>query len=178
MSLLLDISGFEALFQVHYPALCATAYRIVQDKDLAEDIVQDVFSGLWERQDFLQIDVPLRSYLFRTTIDKSLSYIRKYRNVTDGREGPDTDTNSSGDMAETHMALKEVGHQVEAAVRSLPEGCRTVFILSRFEQLSYKEIAEHLDIPVKTVENQITKALKLLRTTLLMFLVFLILNIF
>mgnify|MGYP003574954400 CR=1 FL=1 len=167
MSLMLDISGFEALFQVNYQALCASSYRIVQDRDIAEDIVQDVFYRLWEKRDSLVITSSLKAYLFQSTINQSLNYIKKYKNALKREDLYGSETMDDINDVEQAMALKEVNQRVEAAVKALPEACRMVFVLSRYDQLSYKEIASKLDISVKTVEGQMSKALKHLRSWLL-----------
>ncbi|WP_256014041.1 RNA polymerase sigma-70 factor [Desertivirga xinjiangensis] len=167
MSLMLDISGFEALFQVNYQSLCASSFRIVQDKDIAEDIVQDVFYRLWEKRDSLIITSSLKAYLFQSTINQSLNYIKKYKNALKREDLYGSETMEDVNDVEQAMALKEVNQRVEAAVKALPEACRMVFILSRYDQLSYKEIASKLDISVKTVEGQMSKALKHLRSWLL-----------
>jgi len=169
MSLMLDISGFEALFQVNYRLLCATSYRIVQDKDIAEDIVQDVFFKLWEKREVLIINTSLKAYLFQSTINQSLNYIRKYKNALKRESAYGEDTASHSNFVEQAMALKEIGSRIDTAMNALPEACRTVFVLSRYEQLSYKQIAVKLDISVKTVENHMVKALKHLRKWLLFF---------
>jgi len=171
MPLLLDISGFEALFEVNYQPLCATAYRIVQDKDIAEDIVQDVFYKLWERRDSLRISSTLKAHLFQNTIDHSVNYIKLYKNAIKSSRQPRLEP-ASGIKSIEPLALKE-GHRVEVAVKSLPEPCRLVFLLSRYEQLSYKQIAERLDISVKTVENQMPKAFRYLKSYLLAVFIFL-----
>lgn len=167
MSLLLDISGFEALFQINYRPLCASAYRIVQSKDIAEDIVQDVFIKLWEKRNSLTINASLKAYLFQSVVNQSINYNKKYRNAQireslfNAAISVDTDTTTE------QMDYKETSVRIDTAIKSLPEACRMVFVLSRYEHLSYKQIAEHLQISVKTVESQMTKALKLLRNRLL-----------
>ena len=166
MSLLLDISAFEALFQVNYQSLVKTAYRITQDKDIAEDIVQDVFIKTWQVKDAHEIETSLKAYLFRCTIHQSISYIRKIKKVDAKEELYSSETINSGDI---NMALKETNRQIENALNMLPPACRIIFILSRYEQLSYKEIAQELNIPFKTVESQMTIALKHLRRCLLLF---------
>lgn len=178
MSLLLDISGFEALFQVNYRALCATSYRIVQDRDAAEDIVQDIFFKLWEKKDILTINTSLKAYLFQSAINQSINYNKKYKNSL-SREGIfNAELGSETDFTSQQMDFKETSIRVDAAIKALPEACRTIFVLSRYEQLSYKEIAKQLEISVKTVENQMTKALKHLRNWLLLLHAFLIFNFF
>ncbi len=176
MSLLLDISGFEALFQVHYQPLCATAYRIVQDKAIAEGIVQNVFRKVWERRDLLKVAIPLKAYLTQTTINHSIYYTRKYGDSLKGDKqwGPEAEADIK--FTAHLMALKEVGSQIDVAVKSLPDVCRMIFILSRYEQLSYNEIAACLNISVKVVENQMAKALEHLRKYLLITLFLIICN--
>lgn len=166
MSLLLDISAFEALFQVNYLPLVKTAYRITQDKDIAEDIVQDIFIKMWQLKDTGDVAISLKAYLFQRTIHQSLAYVRKIKNV-DAKEDlyPEVLTNS-GDV---DLGLKERNRQIENALNMLPPACRIIFILCRYEHMTYKEIARELNIPFKTVENQMTKALKHLRRCLLLF---------
>lgn len=168
MSLLFDLSGFEALFQLHYRALCATAYRIVQDKEIAEDIVQDVFHSLWEKRGSLQIDISLKAYLIRSTINRSINYNKKYSNTLSRELHFGMETSIDANTTEQALDFKETSGKVESAIKALPPACRSVFVLSRYEHLSYKEISRELDISVKTVENQMTKALKHLRQWLLL----------
>jgi RNA polymerase sigma-70 factor, ECF subfamily len=175
MSLLLDISGFEALFQVNYLQLVKTAYRITQDKDIAEDIVQDVFIKMWQNQDSKAITTSLKSYLFGCTINQSLNYIKKIR-IVNARE--ELYSLESVNYGESEPELREMNRQTENALNLLPPACRTVFILSRYEQLSYKEIAHRLDLPFKMVEAQMVKALKHLRNCLLLFTLILISTFF
>jgi len=167
MSLMLDISGFEALFTVNYQPLCVTSYRIVQDRDIAEDIVQDIFYKLWEKRGVLVIDTSLKSYLFQQAIEQSLEYVKRFRNAF-GTESVYTEENLLHNQGnEQAMALKGVSRRVDDAVRSLPEISRMIFILSRFHKLHYEQISSRLEIPVKTVESQLTNALNLLGKFLL-----------
>lgn len=168
MSLLLDISSFEALFQVNYRPLCATSYRIVQDKDIAEDIIQDIFLKLWEKRETLTINTSLKAYLFQSAINQSINYNKKYQNALSRELHFGLETGSDANTTEETFEFKETSLRVNAALKALPEGCRTVFVLSRYEQLSYKEISNQLGISVKTVEAQMTKALKHLKRWLLM----------
>lgn len=166
MSLMLDISGFEALFSVNYQALCATSYRIVQDKDISEDIVQDIFYKLWEKREVLTINTSLKAYLFRTVVDQSLEYVKRFQSAFGKDQFYPEDRLGENMDKEPTMALKGIGRRVEEAVRSLPEVCRMVFILSRYHKLSYREIASKLNIPINTVEAQLTNAIRHLRKSL------------
>jgi len=167
MSLPLDISSLETLFHSNYRQLCAASWRIIQDKAAAEDIVQDVFCKIWEKKESLIITGSLKSYLFKSTINHSLNYIKKARNSEAREELFSSETEAAVNTTEYTLTLKETSRQVETALNLLPAACRTVFILSRYEHYSYKEIAGELDISIKTVESQMTKALKHLRKQLL-----------
>lgn len=174
MSLSFDISGFESLFQVNYQPLCAAAYRIVQDKDIAEDIVQDVFINVWEKREILDISISVKAYLFKSTINQSLNHIKKVSNINQREARYSSEAGEDVNSTEQIIALKETRQRIDAAINALPDGCRTVFILSRYEHLSYKEIASELGISVKTVENQMVKALKHLRKCLILLFLLLI----
>jgi RNA polymerase sigma-70 factor (ECF subfamily) len=174
MSLSFDISGFESLFQVNYQPLCAAAYRIVQDKDIAEDIVQDVFIKVWQKRESLDISISVKAYLFKSTINQSLNHIKKVSNMNEREAQYTSEYNDDVNSTEQIIALKETRQRIDAAIKALPQACRTVFILSRYEHLSYKEIASELDISIKTVENQMVKALKYLRKCLSLLFLFLI----
>ncbi|WP_207424707.1 RNA polymerase sigma-70 factor [Desertivirga brevis] len=160
---MLDISGFEALFSVNYQALCITSYRIVQDKNISEDIVQDIFYKLWEKKELPTTNTSLKAYLFQAVVDQSLEYVKRFQ-CAFGKENlyPEDGYADIKDKDNT-MALKGVGKRVEEAVRSLPEVCRLVFILSRYHKLSYPEIAMKLELPLNTVEGQLTNAIRHLR---------------
>ncbi len=158
--------GVEALFQEYYAWLCRVVYRIIPDGAVAEDLVQDLFLGLWKRRDNLEIRISLKAYLRRSAVNKSLNYIRDrrlqfeddshYENVASKLQG-----------VEAQMAAAEMQQKIDRSIDGLPERCRIVFVLSRFEEMSYQEIADHLDISIKTVENQVSRALKQLRKDLL-----------
>ncbi len=175
----LDFSAFEELFQLHYKALARASFRIVNDKDIAEDIVQDIFCKLWEKREEIHITTSLKSYLYQSTINHSLNNIRKVKR-SDERENAFVSSHSSQEEsnAESQMAVKEIQELVNEAVDLLPNACRKVFVLSRFEHLSYKEIASHLGISPKTVDNQMVKALKHLRTHLKVYIKILLLFFF
>ena len=171
----MDLSAYEALFKMHYAPLARAAFRIVNDPDVAEDLVQDIFFKLWEKKDTLNITISLKSYLYQSTINHSLNYLKKVKR-SDARESFfETSRSEESNNSESYVALKETARQVDLAVNSLPDACRTVFILSRYEHLSYREIAQQLEISVKTVENHMVKALKHLRKCLgaLIFFIFL-----
>lgn len=159
----LDFSAFKSLFQLHYKSLARASYRIISDKDVAEDIVQDIFCKLWEKKDEIQISTSLKSYLYQSTINHSLNHLKKLKRSGIREELFVSSNLSEENNAESNIALKEINEIVKTAVDLLPQACRTIFVLSRFQHLSYKEIASNLGISPKTVDNQIVKALKHLR---------------
>ncbi len=164
--------AFEEAFKNNFKALHAYSYTMLQDEDVAEGIVQTVFMKLWENRERMAIHTSLRAYLYKSVYHESLNYLkhkkvqRKYMEATMveyKRQQTDEVTTDS-----------ELQRQLQEALRQLPEKCRTVFQLSRFEELRYQEIADRLGISVKTVEAHMGKALKVLRLRLADFLPLLI----
>lgn len=166
------IKEYEELFMIHYKALTLTAYRLLNNTKAAEDIVQDVFCILWEKKEQLQITTSLKSYLFRMVINQSLNYLKKNKAQHNRETLYSTYLNNEEDTITNEINFKETGKRIEQAINSLPPACRLVFVLSRYEQFSYKQIANELNISVKAVENHMMKALKLLRSVLSWFLFF------
>ena len=163
MALLLDISALEALFEVHYKSMVITAFRIVQDRDIAEDIVQNVFINAWRKRNNITIRTSLKFYLFRSAIGQSLSYIKKIKNVNALEELKESGREINNFSDDFSFALPDTRKRTEDAIALLPPACRTVFVLSRYEQLSYKEIALKLNVSEHIVETQVSKALRYLR---------------
>ncbi|MEL6864674.1 MAG: RNA polymerase sigma-70 factor, partial [Bacteroidota bacterium] len=160
-------SALQELFQQHYPSVCRTIYRFVQEKNMVEDLAQEVFIRIWEKRHQLEIKTSIGAYINRMAINEAIAHFRKQKRRQMDPEltikaGYGNPTISSEDL---YMG-KELKVQVTEAINSLPPRCRTIFQLSRFEELSYREIAERLDISIKTVENQMGKALKILRELL------------
>ena len=158
--------AFSMMYDEYYVYLVKEAYKLLQDDAVAEDIVQSVFISLWNKKENLDINVSLRYYLRRSTINHSLNHIRKHKKIQDEVDKID-DIQVASDADHTrNLELEELMGSIETAIETLPERCRLIFSMSRFEDMSYREIAENLDISIKTVENQITKALKLMRDIL------------
>lgn len=129
---------------------------------MAEDLAQEVFFELWRRRDSLNIKTSLKAYLRKTARNKTLNYIRDQKLKFDTNEPP-TEIVSTLVNINQEIEEKELKSIIHTAIDNLPEKCGIIFSLSRFEEMSYKEIASQLNISVKTVENQISKALKSLR---------------
>ena len=173
MALLLskrDEAAFEQVFKTHYKNLHAYAFTMLKDEDEAEEMVQQVFFKLWERSEHLSFSGSIAAYLYRAVHNESLNFI-KHQKVKAGHQlHVAYSMKNKSEQAQPKMIRKELENKFREALNELPEQCRTVFQLSRFEDMKYKEIADKLDISVKTVENHMGKALKLLRTKLVDFL--------
>jgi RNA polymerase sigma-70 factor (family 1) len=153
----------ETLFKTCFSFVCKTIYRIVQDTATAEDLAQDVFIKIWNRRDALK-DVYFKAYLHRAAINMALDHIDKHKRR--GAHVQMEDHLEPIQPVSSSIALKQTTQHIQQAIDRLPEKCREIFILSRYEELSYREIATTLSISIKTVENQMMTALKKLRVSL------------
>ncbi|MGV3504712.1 MAG: RNA polymerase sigma-70 factor [Adhaeribacter sp.] len=163
----------ELLFRQYYAGLCKSLYRTLRDASLAEDIVQEVFVKVWDMRHSLRLDEAIPAYLYRSCYHAALNFLKSRK--------PQTDLGSLEDLvpgthtAEQNLGLQETENQVQRAIEALPPKTRLVFSLSRFEELSYKEIADRLEISVKSVEKHMGIALQRLRENLREYLVGLLL---
>ena len=158
--------ALDHLFRTHYTFLCQVVFRMIGDANQAEDLVQEVFYELWRKRAQLNINQSIRAYLKRSAVNRTLNFIRDRKLVVDDESALPLDLASSEAGATQQLQAQELQQQIHAAIDELPERCRIVFSLSRFEHFSNQQIADELDISVKTVENQMTKALRYLRERL------------
>lgn len=165
-----DEAAFKALFTEHYKGMYSYACIILKDEAEAEEIVQSVFVKLWEKQSSLQIETSLKAYLYRMVYNDCMNLIKHQAVVLKFQKEKMYAMKNERDNAEDKIAATQLNEKLSSALRELPEQCRTIFQLSRFEDLKYREIAVQLGISEKTVENQMGKALKLLRMKLVDFL--------
>lgn len=156
----------KQVFYDYYPLMCQTVYRIIQDKDTAEDLAQNVFIRAWRKREQLAITTSLPGYLRKMAINEALYYLRRQSERRDilNRQQPTVSAAPTTPLEE--VLRSETAGQIASTIKQLPPRCRTIFQLNREEGLSYREIAERLDIRPKTVENQIAKALRILRHSL------------
>ncbi|BDS10348.1 RNA polymerase sigma factor [Aureispira anguillae] len=159
-----DPTVLKVIFQKHYPVVYRAIYRIVSDQGIAEDLAQDVFMRLWEKRHEISVDGPLGAYVRRMAVNEALGYIRKHKKYTI-EEVSDQHRLATISSEDLYMD-NELQLEIYKVIDTLPPKCKMVFMLSRFEELSYKEISQKLEISPKTVENQISKALKILRVHL------------
>lgn len=157
-----DSSVMKDLFQEHYSSTCAAIFKFIKDKNLVEDLAQNVYIRFWEKRHQLNITTSIGAYLNRMAINEALGHIRKYKKIKIEEITPMTPAGIT-ENASQNLLQNELKSQITAAINTLPPKCRMVFKLSRFEELTYKEIAQKMDISVKTVENQMGKALRVMR---------------
>lgn len=160
-----DKVSFKVLFDKYYSQLTQTAYLFVKDSDIAEEIVQEFFIKLWIKRNEININSSVKSYLLQSIRFLSINYIRDHKRIAIENFGLEL-INDSIDNQFEDFDYDIIKNKLAAAIDSLPEKCKIIFLLSRKESLTYKQIAEKLDISQKTVENQIGIALKKLREKL------------
>jgi RNA polymerase sigma-70 factor (ECF subfamily) len=156
---------FEGLFREHFKGLHAYATTVLKDDVAAEDVVQNTFMRLWKMNKEGNFPDAPAAYLYRSVYHESLN-ILQHQKVKMAHEQATLHHAATGSTA-TISNLREIEAQLDAALRDLPEQCRTIFQMSRFEELKYKEIAERLGLSVKTIEAQMGKALRILRGRLI-----------
>lgn len=153
----------EVVFKKNYKRLCNVAFQIVNDRDLAEDLVQELFLNLWQKKESIVIKSTLEGYLVRSISNLSLNHLEKHKHLKFAQDAGSVLNLKASESSDKAITNKELRKIVYAALDKLPPKCRTIFILSRFENMKYKEIAEHLDISIKTVENQMSIAIEKLK---------------
>jgi RNA polymerase sigma-70 factor (ECF subfamily) len=161
-----NIKVYETVFLYFYKPLCQHAYSILRNHDEAEDIVQKTFCKLWDQREKIEIYTSIGSYLQKMVHNACLNKIKQMQRQSEHHEEIAYYSVSAGNDVEYAIEYKELHHQIELAIESLPQRCREVFLLSRMQHLSYAEIAKKLQISHNTVETQIVKALKTLRLKL------------
>lgn len=165
------------LFRTYYEPLCNYAYSFLRDKEDAEEVVQSTFLLVWEKRETLEIRTSLKSYLYAMVRNACLNVL-KHQKIRQRHEEEETALAERSRDAIAHtVAGNELEQRIQEAVEQLPEQCRMVFKLSRFEELKYSEIAEQLNISVKTVENHMGKALRIMRERLKEYLPVIILSL-
>lgn len=161
-----DEGVFEQVFRKHYNGLCTYGRSILRDADEAEEIVQTVFVSIWEKRNEIEITQSLKSYLYRAVHNHCLNRIKHQKVREEHQQYAAYYHETAYESVSQTVYKNELEKHLSMAIEKLPEQCRIIFKLSRFDELRYQEIADQLGLSVKTVENQIGKALKILRTEL------------
>ncbi|WP_439184988.1 RNA polymerase sigma-70 factor [Carboxylicivirga taeanensis] len=163
---------YEYLFNHYYARLCAYALRYVERKDYAEDVVSDTFFKMWQRGT-IEISSTVQGYLFRAVYNNCMDFLRHRNNRLHKHQVLPVELENDASMAlfkdfseQDSLIIKEIEKAIEEAINKLPPQAKTVFVLKRHHGLKNKEIAEQLNIAVKTVEMHMSRALAFLRNEL------------
>ena len=155
---------FEQLFRLYYKELHRSAFRYLRDSESAEEIVQQVFLRLWEKNWEEEVHTSLKAYLYRAIYNESMNFLKKeqrkmkYQSYQQSRQEV---------VPAVDQSAKDLDQKLQLALAGLPEKSRIVFELSRFQEMKYKDIADTLDLSIKTVEGHMSKALRHLRIELI-----------
>lgn len=159
-----DKQAFKYLFDTYFESMCRYMFLFLKDKQDVEEIALDIFMYVWENSEKLDIKVSFKAYLFQAARNRCLNAIR------DKKETMSLENENEYAHLQTHIVstleIDELNNLIQEAILSLPDKCREVFVKSRQEHLSNQEIADEMQISIKTVEGQITKALKRIKETL------------
>ncbi|SEW55066.1 RNA polymerase sigma-70 factor [Chitinophaga arvensicola] len=159
-----DETALTVLYKRHWQPLFLQAYQVLKDKEACKDLVQELFTELWQKSRRIQLTVSLKAYLSASIRYKVFRHIRQnpVREELFDHLATRMDTASP----ESELAVKELQTLLNTLIETLPDKCREIFRMSREQHLSYKEIAIRLNVSVKTVENQISIAIRKLRSAL------------
>jgi RNA polymerase sigma-70 factor (ECF subfamily) len=153
--------SFRIAFDAYYEKLCRYAFTILRDMEEAEDAVQNVFLKIWERKETLAATVTIKSYLYRAVHNQCINQLDARAVRQKHRE---KETTPVPPLQEPEVFPDELEETIVAAINTLPQQCRLIFMMSRYQEMKYAEIAAKLGISVNTIENQISKALRILKT--------------
>lgn len=159
--------AFEKLFKLHYQMLLKVALFLLQDAEQSEEIVHDVFLNVWQKRENVNPEASFKNYLITAVRNRCFNHLKakkKTHSINDDETW--VEELVADNHTDTQAQVKDVQKALEEAVNKLPDQCRLIFQLSRYENMSYKEIAAALELSPKTIENQIGRALKALRNDL------------
>lgn len=159
-----DNESFELLFKTYYQTLCFYAMKFLGNNNDAEEIVQDVFINIWEKRSTTVPPLSVRNYLFGSVRNRSLNVL-KHKKIVDRHKSDNLKAHLEQSDDELYREI-DLMNKINAQIDALPPRRREIFILSRDYGLKYREIAEKLNLSVKTVEAQMGEALKSLRENL------------
>ena len=162
-SLVWDENTFERLYDEYYSSLCLFANKYLCDLDMARSLVQEVFVALWLKREKIVIRDSVKFYLYKSVRNKSIDYLRESKKSVSLSDISESKFHSP---FEDKIEEAELNNRINESINELPEKCREIFLLCRFEGLKYNQIADKLNISVKTVEMQMGIALKKMRSKL------------
>lgn len=156
-----DIRAFESYYKEHYKEFFLASYKYVKTPAAAQEIVNDVFVKIWEDAGKIKIESSLKSYIYRAVINRSINALNKQKREKQNQQELAYLPQETFELRE--IEVNELKVKLYKAIDGLPEQCKRVFLMSRFDDMKQQEIADKLGISIKTVKNHITHALKQLR---------------
>jgi RNA polymerase sigma-70 factor (ECF subfamily) len=159
-------SAYELLFKEYYKVLVIFATKYLKDVEASKELVQELFVHIYERRENLDINSSLKSYLFRSVHNRSINYINSRKIREKYAEHYSQTADIKQNTLEQDVNASELENALHTAINQLPPRCKVIFKMNRFDGLSNNEIAEKLTLSKRTVETQISKALKILRVKL------------
>lgn len=158
-----DVKSFDFLFDKYYEDLVFFGYTFLKEQESCEDVVQDIFMRLWENRENIHICGSLKAYLMTAVKNKSLELL-KHKDVIKNHQDYVICQNNIIDYdAEKYLLYSELNRNLYQEINKLPEDVKVIFKMHRFKNKKYNEIADELNVSVRTVENKISKALEILR---------------
>ena len=158
-----DSQAFDRLMEFYYPKILRMAYLISGNHADSEDIVQDLFFRLWENRENLTIESSLKAYLLTAVRNSCFEELRHQEVVRTHQNYVMGSSNLIDYNTEHYLLYSDLNDHLQEAIKKLPEDMRTIFEMNRFKNLKYREIAEELNVSVRTVESKISKSLEFLR---------------
>ncbi|NCT08973.1 MAG: RNA polymerase sigma-70 factor [Flavobacteriia bacterium] len=160
-----NTNGYSFLVNFYHKKLCVYAYSLTNDRDLAEDIVQNVFMSIWNNRFKLKEDFVVKSYLYKSVYNEFIDQYRKNKEVLK-LDKKYIDALAEVVEEEDEISLNKLVTIVKREIENLPPKCKQIFLLSKEEGLTNVEIAEYLNVSIKSVEAHITKAFAILRSAI------------
>jgi RNA polymerase sigma-70 factor (ECF subfamily) len=180
-----DVQAYETLFKEYYNFLCSYAYSLTKERTIAEDIVENFFVELWNNRHKINITTSVRSYFIGSIHNRCLNYLQREKPRFISTQDISALIDKEGTVGDSLIAtdapsllVNELEDVLAKAIEKLPHGCKEIFLLSRYNDLNYEEIAEKQKVSINTVKTQIKIALQKLRDELKDYLVVLLFFIF
>jgi RNA polymerase sigma-70 factor (ECF subfamily) len=158
-------AAFESLFRSYYSSLCFFCNKIVKDAVVAEEIVQDIFYHFWEKRTTMTFTLSVKAYLFKAAYNNSLKYLR-HQKIIQEHENHVISMDNNVQLPDNYAEVGEMMHIINQTLTQVPKKTREIFELNRYKGLKYHEIAEKLNISIKTVEAHMSSLLKTFRINL------------
>lgn len=161
-----DKDSFASIYRLFFGSLCDFTFYLTKDEEIAKELVQDTFLSIWEQRKEWAPQGTIRSYLFKAAKNRSLDYLKHQKVVRKWEKTSHDQANPYSQNDNDQLSQAELIKAIDKQVDKLPQKCKIIFIMSRQQGLTYREIAEIQGVSIKTVETQIGRALKKLRESL------------